>query len=67
MKNKIKTHKGTKKRIKISGSGKIMRQQRQNRMQRFARGTNSKSKNTDTKALEISDAEKKRVKRLLLK
>jgi hypothetical protein len=63
MKNKVKTHKATVKRLFVKGA--IKRQQRQHRAQRFARGTLKKDSNTDGKALKLAPVEMKRVKRLL--
>lgn len=64
---KNKTHKSTAKRFYITngGKGKAARHKRQNRAQRFSRGTNKKPKNTDTKSLVIAEVEFKKVKKLL--
>lgn len=66
----MKTHSATAKRIRFTKGGnkkkgKAMRQSRQNRKQRFARGTNSKATNTDTKNLELSKTATDKVKKLL--
>ncbi len=66
-KNKAKTHKSTAKRFKLTGSGKVTRRDRSNRKQRFSRTTNRKSKNTDTKNLELANVEQNKVKKLLQK
>lgn len=63
MKNKVKTHKATAKRLLVKG--KIKRQKRQNRAQRFSRGTLKKDGNTDRKGLKLSAVEEKRAKKLL--
>lgn len=66
----MKTHKATAKRVFFTKGGnkkkgKAIRQSRQNRKQRFSRGTNSKATNTDTKSLKLSDVASKKVKKLL--
>ncbi|MCA9387018.1 50S ribosomal protein L35 [Candidatus Dojkabacteria bacterium] len=66
-KNKAKTHKSTAKRFKITGSGKVTRVSRSNRKQRFARNTNSKPSNSDTKKLPLARVESNKVKKLLHK
>ncbi len=65
MKNKAKTHKSTAKRFKITGTGKVTRVSRSNRKQRFARTTNRKPKNSDSKNLEVSTKDSNKVKKLL--
>ncbi len=64
-KSKIKTHKATAKRIRITGNGKLKRDKRQQRNSRFSRTTNRKSSNTDTKNIPLAKVEVKRIKKLL--
>lgn len=64
MKNKIKTHKSTAKRFKITASGKVVRQHRQSRNSRTPRQAN-KSTNSDVKQLKLAHVEAKKVKKLL--
>jgi large subunit ribosomal protein L35 len=63
-KNKLKTHKSTAKRFKITGTGKVTRTHRRYRNSRINRLEN-RSGNSDLKALELAKPEAKKVKNLL--
>ncbi len=60
---KNKTHSGTKKRFKLTGSGKVMRQQANRR--HLLEGKNSKRTRALALDVETSAADVKKVKRLL--
>lgn len=64
MKIKAKTHKGMKKRVRVTGSGKITRDKRRARNSRINRMQN-KATNTDTKQLILSKDATRKAKRLL--
>lgn len=60
---KLKTHKSTQKRIKISGSGKLLRR-KAFRSHNFA-SKQTKTKRTYVKEFEISKGDQQRVKKLV--
>ena len=60
---KMKTHSGTKKRFKVTGSGKIKR--RKARTSHMMRNKSKKAKLKLSHAGLVSDADKKRIKHLL--
>lgn len=64
-KNKLKTHKGLKKRFKITATGKVTRNSKKNRKYSYA--YSKKRKNTDKKTKELNKSQSKKVKRLLIK
>jgi large subunit ribosomal protein L35 len=60
---KMKTHSGMKKRIKVSGTGKLLRQ-RANRGHLFEHKTSTRKRRLDG-TTEVSGADKQRVRKLL--
>jgi large subunit ribosomal protein L35 len=62
---KMKTHSGTKKRFRITGSGKVMREQANGR--HLLEGKPSTRTRRIAKDLVVSPADAKRVKKLLAK
>lgn len=60
---KMKTHSGTKKRIKITGSGKLVRQ-KANRGHLFEHKSSTRTRRLDG-ITEVSGADRKRAKKLL--
>ena len=60
---KMKTHSGTKKRVKVSGKGKLVREQANRR--HLLEGKNRKRTRRLAKNTEVSAADAKQTKRLL--
>ncbi|MAT60489.1 MAG: 50S ribosomal protein L35 [Micrococcales bacterium] len=60
---KMKTHSGTKKRVKVSGKGKLVREQANRR--HLLEGKNRKRTRRLAKNTEVSAADTKQTKRLL--
>ena len=60
---KMKTHSGTKKRVKVSGKGKLVREQANRR--HLLEGKNRKRTRRLAKNTEVSAADTKQAKRLL--
>lgn len=60
---KMKTHSGMKKRIKVSGSGKLMRQ-KANRRHYLEYKSNTRTRRLDG-TTEVSDADRKRARRMI--
>lgn len=68
MKNKIKSHRGILKRIKLSGKGKILKEKAK-RKQRFSRSgiNSSKAKNQDLENQEMHITDERRVRKVINK
>ena len=60
---KMKTHSGIKKRIKVTGSGKLLRQ-KANRRHKFEHKPSTRTRRL-AGTTEVSDADNKRVRKLL--
>ena len=60
---KMKTHSGTKKRIKLTGSGKLLRQ-KANRRHNFEHKPSTQTRRL-AGTTEVSDADRKRIRKLL--
>ena len=63
MSKKMKSHKGAKKRFKVTGSGKVTR--RSKNLNHFLEKKSSRRKRRLTGEVEVSSADKPRIKKLL--
>lgn len=66
-KNKIKTHKSTAKRFKLTGSNKVRRDKQQNKNNNHLRNQRKSTRKVDPEALGIEKNAAKKIKKLLNK
>lgn len=65
MSKKLKTHKSTAKRFKVTGSGKVMRDKQQNKNNSHLRNQRKSTRKVDQSNLGVSKGTEKRIKKLL--